>query len=188
MTTPLAVTELLEKLAKARESTQQLADLQWAVTDAQAEATKKVVQKLDEERGFQFKKKGNEKQFRFNQTIAHHIDTAKEELTKIDKGSVNPATAKLLEVVQEELDKGSKEISTRQKKIRIADQSEFSWATVEAYKSDDLADDSADEKRMEKAEREAARRLEKKRSQRGGQVRPRWRGWSKETELRGADA
>ena len=28
MTTPLAVTELLEKLAKARESTQQLADLQ----------------------------------------------------------------------------------------------------------------------------------------------------------------
>ena len=101
MTTPSAVTELLEKLAKAQESTQkQLADLQRAVTDAQAEVTKKVVQKLDEERGFQFKKTGNKKQFCFNQTIAYHIDTAKEELTKINKGSINPATAKLLETAE----------------------------------------------------------------------------------------
>ena len=53
----------------------------------------------------------------------------------------------------EKLDKGAKQITTCQKKIRMADCSEFSWATVEAYESDDLADDSADEKRMEKAKR-----------------------------------
>ena len=45
----------------------------------------------------------------------------------------------------------------------MADRSEFSWATVEAYESDD----SADEKRMEKAEKEAARRLAKTRKRRG---------------------
>ena len=57
--------ELLERLTQAQETTQrQLADLQRAVMDAQAEATKTVVQKLDEERRYQFKKKGNEKQFR----------------------------------------------------------------------------------------------------------------------------
>ena len=73
------VHELLERLTKAQETTQrQLGDLQQVVTDAQAEATKTVVQKLDEERGYQFKKKGNEKQFRFNQTIANHIDMARE--------------------------------------------------------------------------------------------------------------
>jgi len=83
--------------------------------DAQAEAMKKVVQKLDEERGFQFKKKGNKKQFCFDQTIAYHIDMAKEELTKIDKGSINPATAKLLKMVQEELNKCSQEILTAKK-------------------------------------------------------------------------
>jgi len=76
-------------------------------------------------RGLQFKL-GKQKRFHFNQTIVHHIDMAKEELTKIDKGSVNPATAKLLETVQEELNKGSKETSTCQKKIRIADRSKFS--------------------------------------------------------------
>ena len=75
---PPEVHELLDKLAKAQNDTQQqLADLQRVVTEAQADATKKVVQKLEEERGFQFRKKGNEKQFRFNQTIAQHIDTVK---------------------------------------------------------------------------------------------------------------
>ena len=161
-----AMHELLERLTQAQETTQrQLADLQRAVTDAQAEATKTVVQKLDEERGYQFKKKGNEKQFRFNQAVSSHIDTAREALAKV--GTVPASTAKHLEVVREELDKGAKQIATRQKKIRMADRSEFSWATVEAYESDDLADDSADEKRMEKAEKEAARRLAKKRSRRG---------------------
>ena len=99
--------------------------------------------------------------------IAQHIDTAKEELAKVSTGTVHPATAKLLDSIRDELDKGAKEIASRQKKIRIADRSKFSWATVEAYESDDLADDSADQKRMEKVEREAARHLAKKRSRRG---------------------
>ena len=61
------VHKLLDKLTKARKDTQQqLADLEQAVTEAQADATKKAVQKLEEEKGFQFRRKGNEKQFCFN--------------------------------------------------------------------------------------------------------------------------
>ena len=102
---------------------------------------------------------------RRRETIASHIDSAKEALAKV--GTVPPATAKHLDIVWEKLDKGSKQITTRQKKIRIADCSEFSWATVEAYESDDLADNSADKKHIEKAEKEAARHLAKQRSRRG---------------------
>ena len=73
------------------------------VTDAQAEATKTVVQKVDEERGYQFKKKGNKKQFHFNQTIASHTNSAKEALAKVE--TVPPATAKHLNVVWDKLKK-----------------------------------------------------------------------------------
>ena len=112
--------------------------------------------------GYQFKKKGNAKQFRFNQTISSHIDTAKEALAQIV--TMPFATAKHLKVVREELNKGSKQIATHQKKVRMADHSKFSWATVEAYESDDLANSLADKKCMKKAQKEVARCLVKKRS------------------------
>ena len=142
-----------------------MVDLQQAVMDVQADATETVVQKLDKERGTNLRKKGNAKQFRFNQTISSHIDTAKEVLAQIVTMPV--ATAKHLKVVREELNKGSKQIATHQKKVRMADHSKFSWATVEAYKSDDLANGLADKKCMKKAQKEAARCLVKKRSLRG---------------------
>ena len=95
------------------------------------------------------------KTFRFSQMmIVQHIDTTKEELAKVSTGTVHPVTAKLLDSVQDELDKGAKEIATYQKKIRIVNHSKLSWATVETYESENLADDSADEKRMKKVERE----------------------------------
>ena len=61
------VHKLLDKLTKAQKDTQQqLAGLQQAVTEAQADASKKAVQKLEEEKGFQFRRKGYGKQFHFN--------------------------------------------------------------------------------------------------------------------------
>ena len=43
-----------------------MVDLQQAVMDVPADTTETVVQKLDEERGTNLRKKGNAKQFRFN--------------------------------------------------------------------------------------------------------------------------
>ena len=44
---------------------------------------------------------------------------------------------------KEELNKGISLINTRQKIIKLADKSEFGWATVQEYVSDELADDEA---------------------------------------------
>ena len=45
---------------------------------------------------------------------------------------------------KEEPNKGISLIYTRQKIIKLANKSEFGWATVQEYVSDELADDEAD--------------------------------------------
>ena len=90
-----------------------------------------------------------------------HLDNALDELKKIPQ-STDEKTSKIVDKVQEELTKGRDEIADRQKKIKMADRSDYSWGMVEAYEQDELADNSADEKRMEKAEKEAERTAAKK--------------------------
>ena len=46
-------------------------------------------------------------------------------------------------------------INARQKIIKLADKSEFGWATVQEYVSDELADDEADTSKIKKAEKRA---------------------------------
>ena len=46
------------------------------------------------------------------------------------------------------LEEGEELITNRQKLIKVADRSEFGWATVEEYVADELADNSDDEKRL----------------------------------------
>ena len=53
-----------------------------------------------------------------------------------------------------ELTEGRVDIAHRQKRIKIADRSEYSWMTVELYKHDELVSDSADEKKLEKPKKE----------------------------------
>ena len=157
-----AVADLLKKLTDAHEATQkQLIELQQQVTSSQTASMKLVVQKIEEERGYTFRKKGHEKQWRFNKAVDNHLDNALDELKKMPRPT-DEKTSKIVDNVQEELAKGREEIADRQKKIKMADRSEYSWGMVEAYERDELADDSADEKRMEKAEKEAERSAGKK--------------------------
>ena len=162
------VNELLEKLTKAQEKTQeQITLLQQEVTRSQEESMKWVMRKLDDERKLSFKKVGNEKQFCFNQSLEQHLDAAQHELSKIDTFSMNEEVKKTIEAAKEELKEGQQEVSARQKRIRLADRSEYGWATVEAYDNNELAEDPADEKKMPDAEREAARKVTKKRKAKG---------------------
>ena len=173
MTSPerTSVTELLKQLTEAQERMQkQLADLQHEVTAStasQSESTKRVVQKLEEDK-FTFRKKGNERQFKFNKTVDNHLDITMEELQKVPKPTDDKA-ARALANMEEELKKGRAKIADQQKKIKMADRSEFSWGVVEAYESDDLASNSADERRIEKAEKEAERKAEKRKRQKSTQ-------------------
>ena len=165
-----AVADLLKRLTDAHEATQrQLTQLQQQVTSAQVASTKLVVQKIEEERGYTFRKKGHEKQWRFNKAVYSHIDNALDELEKLPPAT-DDKTAKIVENVREELTQGREEIANRQKKIKMADRSEYSWGMVEAYERDELADDSADEKRMEKAEKEAERSAVKRKKTKRSRV------------------
>ena len=46
-------------------------------------------------------------------------------------------------------------LHNRQKIIKLADKSEFGWATVQEYVCDDLADDEIDASKIKKAEKRA---------------------------------
>ena len=59
-------------------------------------------------------------------------------------------------------------VTKRVKVIKIADKSQYSWATVQEHLSDKLASDSEDEKRLLRSERRAGKKVKdakKKRSQ-----------------------
>ena len=59
-------------------------------------------------------------------------------------------------------------VTKRMKVIKIADKSQYSWATVQEYLSDELASDSEDEKRLFRSEGRAEKKVKdakKKRSQ-----------------------
>ena len=80
-----------------------------------------------------FKKKGNEQQFNFNRKVIKRSSAA---VTALE--SENAGKAK------EELNEGISLLNNRRKIIKLADKSEFGWATVQEYLYDDLADDEAD--------------------------------------------
>ena len=142
-----SINDLLKRLMDAQAATQrQLAELQQQVTLLQETSTKLVVQKIEQERGYTFRKKGHEKQWRFNKVVDSHIDNALDEL-KLPR-STDENTANIMDNIQEQLIKGREEIADHQK-IKMADRSEYSWGIVEAYERDELEDDSVDEKNGE---------------------------------------
>ena len=94
------------------------------------------------------KKKGNEQQFNFNRKVIKKNSAA---VMALESGNIGKA--------KEELNEGISLLNNRQKIVKLADKSEFGWATVQEYVCDDLADDEADASNIKKAKRRAAARL-----------------------------
>ena len=91
-----------------------------------------------------FRKKGNEKQFIFNEQVC-------DKLVDFVSSALDGQDPPQLTLIKE----GEKMIDVRQK--HIADRSVFGWATVAEYEKDELADNSDDEKRPFRAEGSAGR-------------------------------
>ena len=104
----------------------------------------KEIKKLKYDDSYNFKNKACEDQFKFNMKVQDSIEEAK-----------NSVTANDLQKARDALQKGETFLKQRQKHILLADKSEFGWATVKEYKSNDLADNSEDEKRIRRAEARA---------------------------------
>lgn len=92
----------------------------------------------------QFKKKGNEQQFKFNSKVLKANGKASRAIASGD-------TARAKESLQEGIDL----LNKRQKLIKRADKSELGWAAINEYLDDELADDESDARRIKKAEKRA---------------------------------
>ena len=106
---------------------------------------------------FVFQSKGNEQQFEHGESVLDKLESAKDALNA-------NATSKAKTAIEE----GIALVTKRMKVIKIADKSQYSWATVQEYLSDELASDWEDEKRLSRSERRAEKKVnqaKKKRSQ-----------------------
>ena len=142
------------------EFTDKLVKLQKKVTARQESSSQGVVEKI-QNRSYQFRRKGNEEQFKFNASVDKHLGAAKE-LSKLE-----PQTEEENNTIahsKAHLDEGMKKIAVRQKHIKIADRSDLGWAVVEAYMDDELVLDSDDERRLYKANREAQQTVKRKKA------------------------
>ena len=128
----------------------QLTSMKRDLSQDRVEADDRLVKRLRLERKTSFKKKDNEKQYDFNEEVREKLATADSSLN-----AAPPDIDKAKSALQE----GEKLINERQKLIKVADRSEYGWATQEEYTTDELADNSDDEKRLFKAEARAGKKL-----------------------------
>ena len=93
------------------------------------------------------------------------MDHSLQVLDKLDEAS-DALKQKLYEKVKVAPESGTELVSKRVKAIKLADESEYGWVTVNEYLSDELASDSDDEKRIYRAERRAGRKINKEKRRR----------------------
>ena len=131
-----------------------VAEMKCEVSTAQEKTSQGLTRRMASS-SYQFKKKGHEHQFMFNTELKDTISSAKTELARVDAED-----QAVLQRVQAQLDEGLRALATWQKFINIADKSEFRWATVKYYQSNQLVSGSDDEKDLSRAEKEARKDAE----------------------------
>ena len=176
---------LMQKLSQNQQEmdaklTSAIAEVKREVTSAQL-AQERTAQELSRKisgPAYQFRKKGNEMQFKFNQEVEESIASAKKELEKMAPSDTGERAT--LSRATELLEEGASALKTRQKHIKVADRSRFGWGTVRHYQSDPLADNEDDEKQLRRSEKEAEHEFREfeeasKRRRGGGRGGWRWR-------------
>ena len=185
--------KLMAEIQKSRSDVEEklaatVAEMKREVSTAQERTSQDLTRRMASS-SYQFKKKGHEHQFLFNAELKDRLSSAKTELDRVDAVD-QPA----LRRVQTQLDEGLRALATRQKFIKIADRSEFGWATVKYYQDDPLASDSDDEKDLSRAEKEARKDAERQAAKRrrvrqpANVKKPRQNQWPDQGAGAGGDA
>ena len=125
--------EFVKLLAKSQEAIlehvdSKLQDLKRSISEHQEDYVQSVVKKFNEDHSIKWKKVGNKKQFKFNESVEAKFDSA---IAAVDKK---------LDKAKKELEEGKRLLTENQKLIKLADRSECGWAMVSAYVTDALAD------------------------------------------------
>ena len=93
------------------------------------------------------------------ESISNVIDTRLQAFKEENSQTVEAAVKRARHDRYEFKSKGNKQqYDKRMKVIKMADKSQYSWATVEEYLSDELASDTDDEKRIIRSENRAAKK------------------------------
>ena len=96
---------------------------------------------------YEFKSRGNKQQYEHEEDVLEKMESARDSMA-----------ARQLDRAKRSLDEGIALVNKRMKVIKMADKSQYSWATVEEYLSDELASDTDDEKRIIRYEKRTARK------------------------------
>ena len=138
---------LTDNLTQVIES--RLSDFAKRFSEENSSSAEQAVKKARRQQ-YTCKRKGNQQQLDHSLQVLDRLDEASDALKH-----------KSYEKVKSALESGTEVVSKRIKAIKLADKSEFGWATVNEYLSDELASDSDDEKRIYRAERRAERKVNK---------------------------
>ena len=151
---PQQMETLLSKVSDVIDS--KLASLEVKITKQQKQQHEQQMCKIQEvsDKTFVFKRKGNEAQFKFNNTVREKMVQAN---THINDGDAESAFHSITE--------GIELIDNRQKLVKLADSSKNGWRTVQEYTQHELAENEEDEKRIFKAELRAERKMKEERVQ-----------------------
>jgi len=144
------------------------------VATGQEETAQLVAKKLKKAPEYQSRRKRNEKQFQFNDSVSDTIQSASGTLKKIKPTA--PQEATLLQKAKEHLLEGTKAIEEHQKPIRIADRSDLGWPVAEAYQQvDELAAVDIKCKRLDDAVKLVEQQQSKRKRENDHPRKPSWR-------------
>lgn len=139
--TPAWAKTIIDTQRKALdENRKQLSELR-----SEVRSLKRKRDDTDKEKSFEWKQKGNRKQYEFNRSVEEHFQDI--------------AVSKTLLEARTSAEKGLCLITERNKLVKIADK--HGWDTVNQYVTDPLAKDDADDKRLRKAIKDAEKSREK---------------------------
>ena len=139
-----SLTDNLTKVIETR-----LSDFAKRFSEENSSSVEQAVKRARREQ-YTCKRKGNQQQLNHSLQVLDKLDEASDAFKQ-----------KLCKKVKVALESGTELVSKYVKAIKLADKSEFGWATVNEYLSDELASGSDDEKRNYRAERGAERKINK---------------------------
>ena len=126
---------------------------------ANKDATEQALKRAKHDRPIEFKRKGHQEQYVFNEEVEDHLEAAVKKIKRLTPTTTDGDSKKFLQKALEELKEGQEAIAERQNHIRIADLSEQHWWTVKAYKVGGQGDNDGDAKMIKEVERDAASQI-----------------------------
>ena len=145
-----------------------LGSFESSMKESQRQLSDSQIAKIEEltTDNYEFKRKGNKEQHKINTKIIKKMKEAQSNLQD------SPMRNNQIDSATQRIGEGIDLLTHRQKLVKMADQSESGWKTVEEYQTNSLADNSEDEKRIRRADVRAAQKMKAERKTKKSRFTP----------------